>query len=320
MSEKFLSYLRQKGISLNAIPDVDSNTSLMGTLVADGFSQDDIKLTLVYQNNKWFLNFLDENQSAVKSLPLPLSKWSYHCTFIQIEPDILFFSNRSDRLVLIAFTIALASRQTKVPYPTKTETDSLFVAMIMDSSLTKIRPLYTEALYYSDMNFVPGQKPLHLYSITREIYSYSYSFLPFIDTGKDQGSDLPPVPCFFPSSLPELIYPVEQEEAIIQGIRALYKRIDAVQSELAVADETPLELTRQKMLLEIEQLQSQIDLKKQNLILEMNKRQNDILDMAMKTVSTTGKLSNRLEFKGKYSLPGKDVADQIMKIASEINA
>ena len=244
MSEKLISYLRQKGINTNTFPDTDSNSSLMGTLVADGFSQDDVKLSLSFQNNKWMLNFLDENQSAVKSLSLPLPKWSYHCTFIQIEPDILFFSPRSDLLAQIAFTIALASRQTKIPYPTKTDTDSIFVVMISDANFTKIKPLNSEPVFYSDLNLVPNQKPLHIYTISREINTYSFSFIPFIDSAKDQARSLPPVPCFYPSTLPDLVYPVEQEEAITQGIRALYKRIDALQTELDVADETPLELKK----------------------------------------------------------------------------
>ena len=52
----------------------------------------------------------------------------------------------------------------------------------------------------------------------------------------------------------------------------------------------------------------------------MNKKENDILDLAIKTVSTTTKLSNRLNFKGNYAMPGKEIAEQIMKISASIPA
>ncbi|OHT15482.1 hypothetical protein TRFO_02786 [Tritrichomonas foetus] len=316
MSEKFITYLRQKNINLISFPDSDANTSLIGTLVMENHSKDDIRLELEFLSDKWNLNFL-ENEGVIKTLPLPLSKWSYHCTFIQIEPDILFFSNRSEQLVQIAMTIAIASKLTKVPYPTKSEADSILVATISDQSNSKIKTLYTEPLYVSDMKFVPLQKLLHIYSITKDSKIYSFAFLPYLNA--NQGKSLPPPPMFYPSALPDEVFPENSEDAIFQGIRALYKRIDDAQAELDVAAETPLELTKQKMLLDIERLQSQIELKKQALILGMNKKENDILEAAMRTVSPTGVISNRIDFHGSYALPGKDVAAQILKLVDTIN-
>ena len=316
MSERFISYLRQKSINLKDYPSSDSNMSITGTLVTDIQSRNDVKLTIARISSGWELHF-SENGEIFRKLPLPPTNWSYHCTFLQIEPDILFFCPRSEHLALVSMTIALASKQTKVPYPTKTDADSLLVSAISDPGNTIIRILTTEPHHFTDIKLVPQQKPFHVYSLSKDNRVYSFAFIPYLNV--NQGRSLPPVPCFYPTTLPEQIYNENNNEAIFQGIRALYKRIDDAQADLDVAAETPLELTKQKVLLDIEKLESQIHLKKQALILSMNKKDNQILEAAMKTISPNQSIANKLDFRSSYTLPGKEVAAQIVRLISTLS-
>ncbi|KAH0794273.1 hypothetical protein GPJ56_001876 [Histomonas meleagridis] len=185
-----------------------------------------------------------------------------------------------------------------------------------DKNLAKISELHSSDIE-TEVSFVKELQPLRIYSVTHGLYVISATVIPYFPTTRNE-SEKQKLACLFPSNLPEAVFPRYDDNALIQGIRALITKIDSSKAILDVDEEAPLELTKQKMMNEIQKMELQIKLKKEDLIYQMNDKQNPLMENIVKTVSISNSISDSINFNGQYSIPGTDVAAQIRKLAAEI--
>lgn len=141
--------------------------------------------------------------------------------------------------------------------------------------------------------------------------------MPYLDV-KHETPELPIQPVFHPLDLPDVLYPADNYDGIIQGIRELSERINRAESELEVELETPLEITKQKILTDIGKLECQIDLKKESMMWELNQPDSNLMSQIIKTVAPTAPVSAAVNFRGNYSISGKDAAAQIASMIATL--
>jgi hypothetical protein len=126
------------------------------------------------------------------------------------------------------------------------------------------------------------------------------------------------VPCLYPLDLPEQVWAHDNLDGIVQGIRELALRIGRAESELDVAEETPLEITKQKILTDIGKLECEIDLHKEALLWELNQPGSELLEQIMRTVAPADQIAAAIDFQQKYSIPGRAAAAQITELATRL--
>jgi hypothetical protein len=242
--------------------------------------------------------------------------WSYSCTFLQFAPDIVFLSSASKTLALIAATFGVINKSDTIPSASLNPT-FLTILLIADRAFTRIRTLFTQTSADGLCQFIENSEPFRIYGVSHGIYQISCIIMPYVDV-KEDSANLPPVACFYPLDLPERGWSHDNLDGIVQGIRELEQRIQRAESDLDVAEETPLEITKQKILTDIGKLECEIDLRKEALLWELNQPNSELLEQIMRTVSPAYQIAGSLDFQQKYSIPGKAAAAQIMKLATSL--
>lgn len=312
----FLGFCKAQGIDISDPTDEVPELSVTGTYVSRGESKDDIEMRLVrLSSNSWRLEFA-EHRAPMRSLPLPISGLVYSCTFLQLPPDIVFFSSRSKALAKITAAISILSREKRVDIGGLQES-FMRVAFATDKPLHRLRLLFEEPTPDLSCSFVDHLEPGDIYTCPYGFSFLNFVVIPYVDENHDK-TITGEVACFYPLEIPDVLYPADNYDGIIQGIRDLAKRIEQAESDLVVETETPLENTKQKIRTDIGKLEAQIDLKKQNMMWQLNQPNSELLEQVIRTVRPPSRLSAMLDFKQSYSIPGTDAAEQILKIANSV--
>jgi hypothetical protein len=307
-----LSFLQDEGVDVNRFSENRSNLSITGTFISsDSNRREDSQLRLIFEDSHWRIDFFSRRETF-QTLSFPLTNWSYSCTFLQFEPDILFVSSASISLALVAATIAVINKDDRIP-AAALNPGKAGIFLISDRAFTRIRVLYTKD--GKECPFIENLETFRVYGVSHGIYQISYAVIPYLEIREDS-ANLPPVPCMYPVDLPECVWEHDNLDGIVQGIRELEKRIQRAESDLDVAEETPLEITKQKILTDIAKLECEIDLRKEALLWELNQPNSELLEQIMRTVSPTYQIAGSIDFQQKYSIPGKVAAAQIMKLAT----
>jgi hypothetical protein len=314
--QALLAFLQDQSVDLAKFSEDRSNLTVSGTFVSGAANvRDDSQLRLLFEDSKWRIDFTSHRE-AFQSLPFPLEDWSYSCTFLQFAPDICFFSSASQGLALAAATIALINKDERVP-ASSLNPSYLSVFLIADRALSRIRVLFTKSATEILCTFVENVETFTIYTVNHGIYQIAFVLIPYLEV-KHDSAGLPPVPCFYPLDLPDRVWSGDNLDGIVQGIRELSQRIRRAESELEVAEETSLEITKQKMLTDIGRLECEIELRKESLAWELNQPNSELLEQVMRTVSPAFTVAGSLDFQQQYSIPGKTAAAQIMKLALAI--
>lgn len=311
----FLSFCKAGDIDVSDLTDTVPEFSTTGTLVSRGESKDDVQMKLIRDTQKWRLDFV-HHRATVRSLSLPITGLTYSCTFLQLPPDIVFFSPHSKSLAEFAAAIAVLSREAAIDIG-GLEQSFLRIGFYTDKSLSRMRVLFSEPSPDLSCSFVERPEVGQVYSCPFGLNTLHFAFVPYLDEHHDTAIT-GEVACFYPLDIPDVLYPADNYDGIIQGIRDLAKRIEHAESELVVEAETPLENTKQKIKTDIGKIEAQIELKKQNMMWELNQPNSELLDQVMKTVRPPAPLSTMVDFKGHYSITGTEAAAQVLKIANDV--
>lgn len=311
MNADFLTFLSENGVDATHMPETEENLFLFGTLVTKDSASQDVKVQLLYENGKWKVDILDGSK-LIKTLPLPLPDLTYHCTFMQLHADNYIYSSDSKALAAFCATVAWIQKNTSIP-SNNAQKDSLFIALMADRNMSKVRLLHSFLTQETGFTFLKNPNPLELYQYNHGLYSYCFCLIPFVGYSPEF-SRLPDVPCLYPSVLPEDYFPEDNTDAIPQAIHALGKRIEQSKQKLEVAQETPLELVKQKMQMDVERNEVDIKLQKQKLINTINDQKTGVISRAIKLIAPNIEIANNLDFHRMYSVSGSDISSQILKI------
>ena len=311
---QLIDSLRLQNVSLINFPNDESTASFIGTLVYENIYLQLISLNFsLSDDKKWIISFIDKGK-IIKSFQVHELNWRYLFTFIVFNENIYFYS-KSSNLAILSSYISMIQEIDSVPCSNSLiDKNNMLIVLMKNKGFTKFGKLFVKDINDIEDNYLKNLKISKKYNATHGIYEIYAFVIPYIFTeikGKKK-------PCFYPSNLPKKAYPDYNDNAIIQGIRALKSKIDSSQAILSVEEETPLELAKQKLIVDTQKLECQIEMKKKDLMFQLNNNQNQFLDNIIKTVSPNKPLSSSINFNGHYEIPSSDVCLQIQKIIDSI--
>ena len=307
---KFSNFLKENNLDLDSI----SKTSKPFSITANGTYAkgselyiDNCSLIFSSTNEKNSLT-ITKKKREIESFEKEFPLMDYYCSFLQFSTDSFFFSSNSTVLAQISLIMSVLNSKNNVNIKTITDKE-IFISFIQKENSKQFFPVFSRAEKKIDFNFLSPRKELgKIYSGKISNFTVFSAVFPFI--GLEINPKLPPPPYAYKSSLPEDVFMPQENDALIQGIISLSKKIEEEEKELQKTTDSPLEVTRLEMESDNNAIRQQIKIEKETLKRELTNPKS-IGDL-MSEFETS--IAHKLNFGGSAVITGKEAAELLRKL------
>ena len=300
---KFSAFLKQKGINARSQESGKTSQITANGTFADGSMEYNENSQIIFSSDdeKSQLSIMKKKRT-IREFENEIPEINYFNTFLNFSKTNFFFSSSTVSLAEIALASAVYNSKENIEIKSDSDKE-IFVSLIKNKKTKRISRLFTSAGKALDFDFLVSKKRGIIYHENFEKdYEVFCVLLPFV--GLEQNPELPTPPYAYESAMPNEVFPQKADDALIQGIISLSKRIEEKEKETKKNKSSPLETARIELQAANEQIKQQIAIEIESLKRESTT--GNALSDSMSELETS--IAHKLNFGGTAAIPGDEAA------------